>query len=68
MSVFGPLTSFTALQKCGRYRTNSGQNAPSDLTGSAAFDPSLTWGSKAFALHTDHPNALNACRVTAILA
>jgi hypothetical protein len=24
--------------------------------------------SKAFALHTDHPNALNPCRVTAILA
>jgi len=34
-----PLTSFTALQKCGRYRINSGQTAPSGLTGSAAFDP-----------------------------
>jgi hypothetical protein len=30
------------LQKCGRYRTNSGQTAPSGLTGSAAFDPSAT--------------------------
>jgi hypothetical protein len=27
------------LQKCGRYRINSGQTAPSGLTGSAAFDP-----------------------------
>ena len=34
-----PLTSFTALQKCGRYRINSGQTAPSGLTSSAAFDP-----------------------------
>ena len=34
-----PLTSFTALQKGGRYRINSGQTAPSGLTGSAAFDP-----------------------------
>jgi hypothetical protein len=34
-----PLTSFTALQKCGRYRINSGQTAPSGLTGSAAFGP-----------------------------
>ena len=37
-----PLTSFTALQKCGRYRINSGQTAPSGLTGSAAFDPERT--------------------------
>jgi hypothetical protein len=37
-----PLTSFTALQKCGRYRINSGQTAPSGLTGSAAFDPKVT--------------------------
>jgi hypothetical protein len=35
-----PLTSFTALHKFGRYRINSGQTAPSDLTGSDAFDPS----------------------------
>ncbi|MGD0421770.1 MAG: hypothetical protein ABSA68_19690, partial [Xanthobacteraceae bacterium] len=35
-----PSTSFTPLQKCGRYRINSGQTAPSGLTGSAAFDPS----------------------------
>ena len=34
-----PLTSSTALQKCDRYRINSGQTAPSSLTGSAAFDP-----------------------------
>ena len=34
---FWPSTSFTALQKCGRYRINSGQTAPSGLTGSAAF-------------------------------
>jgi hypothetical protein len=34
-----PLTSFTALQKCGRYRINCGQTAASYLTGSAAFDP-----------------------------
>jgi hypothetical protein len=34
-----PSTSLTALQKCGRYRINSGQTAPSGLTGSAAFDP-----------------------------
>jgi hypothetical protein len=27
-----PLTSFTALQKCGRYRINSGQPAPSGMT------------------------------------
>jgi hypothetical protein len=39
MSLPGPLTSFTPLQKCGRYRINSGQTAPSGLTGSAAFDP-----------------------------
>jgi hypothetical protein len=39
---FWPLTSFRALQKCGRYRINSGQTAPSDLTGSAAFDPDRT--------------------------
>ena len=25
---YWPLTSFTALQKCGRYRINSGQTAP----------------------------------------
>ena len=37
-----PLTSFTVLQKCGRYRINSGQTAPSGLTGSAAFDPTAT--------------------------
>ena len=37
-----PLTSFTAPQKCGRYRINSGQTAPSGLTGSAAFDPQST--------------------------
>jgi hypothetical protein len=37
-----PLTSFTALQKGGRYRINSGQTAPSGLTGSAAFDPQET--------------------------
>ena len=35
-------TSFTARQKCGRYRINSGQTAPSGLTGSAAFDPKQT--------------------------
>jgi hypothetical protein len=34
-----PSTSFTALQKCGRYRINSGQTAPSGLTGSATFNP-----------------------------
>jgi len=34
-----PSTSFTALQKCGRYRINGGQTAPSGLIGSAAFDP-----------------------------
>jgi hypothetical protein len=39
---FWPSTSFTALQKCGRYRINSGQTAPSGLTGSAAFDPLQT--------------------------
>ena len=39
-----PLTSFTALQKCRRYRINSGQTAPSGLTGSAAFDPFETLG------------------------
>ena len=39
-----PLTSFTAMQKCGRYRINSGQTAPSGLTGSAAFDPKPTPG------------------------
>ena len=38
-----PLTSFTALQKCGRY---SGQTAPSGLTGSAAFDPNV-WSGRA---------------------
>ena len=38
-----PLTSFTAPQKCGRYRINSGQTAPSGLTGSAAFDPEQTF-------------------------
>ena len=32
-----PLTSFTALQKCGRYRRNSGQTAPSGMTVSAAL-------------------------------
>jgi hypothetical protein len=36
------LTSFTALQKGGRYRINSGQTAPSGLTSSAAFDPTAT--------------------------
>jgi hypothetical protein len=39
---FWPLTSFTALRKCGRYRINSGQAAPSVFTGSAAFDPERT--------------------------
>jgi hypothetical protein len=39
---YWPLASFTALQKCGRYRINSGQTAPSDLTASAAFDPTAT--------------------------
>ena len=38
-----PITSFTALQKGGRYRINSGQTAPSGLTNSAAFDPFETW-------------------------
>jgi hypothetical protein len=38
-----PLTSFTALQKGGRYRINSGQTAPSGLTSSAAFDPQPTF-------------------------
>src|ERR1700726_407421 len=38
--AFWPLTSFTALQKGGRYRINSGQTAPSGLTSSAAFDES----------------------------
>jgi hypothetical protein len=37
------LTSFTALQRGGRNRTNSGQIAPSGLTGSAAFDPKETF-------------------------
>src|SRR5271157_5790462 len=32
------LTSFTAPQKCGRYRINSGQTAPSGTTVSAALD------------------------------
>ena len=36
---YWPITSFTALQKGGRYRINSGQTAPSGLTSSAAFDP-----------------------------
>jgi len=36
-----PLTSLTALGKYGRYRINSGQTAPSGLTGSAAFDQIL---------------------------
>ena len=41
-----PLSSFTALQKCGRYRINSGQTAPScSTTGSAAFDPQRTCAS-----------------------
>ena len=35
-------TSFTALQKGGRYRINSGQTAQSGWTGSAAFDPKRT--------------------------
>jgi hypothetical protein len=34
--------SAKALQKCGRYRTNSGQTTPSGLTSSAAFDPERT--------------------------
>jgi hypothetical protein len=34
-----PLTSFTALQKFGRYRMNSGQPVLSGLIGSDAFDP-----------------------------
>jgi hypothetical protein len=46
-----PLTSFTALQKCGRYRTNSGQTAPSGLTGSAAFDPTETSPAKFAVMH-----------------
>jgi hypothetical protein len=37
-----PVTSFTALQKCSRYRINSGQTAPSGMTVSAAFDPMRT--------------------------
>jgi hypothetical protein len=36
---------FTGLKKCGRYRINSGQTAPSGLTGSAAFDPKPTFAS-----------------------
>ena len=43
--TYWPLSSFTALQKCGRYRINSGQTAPSCLTGSAAFDPQRTCAS-----------------------
>ena len=39
------LTSFTALQKGGRYRINSGQTAPSGLTSSAAIDLKRTPGS-----------------------
>lgn len=34
-----PLTSFTALQKFGRYRMNSGQPVLSGLIGSDASDP-----------------------------
>jgi hypothetical protein len=41
--AYWPITSFTALQKGGRYRINSGQTAPSGLTSSAAFDPQRTW-------------------------
>jgi hypothetical protein len=37
--AFWPFASFTALQKSGRYRINSGHTAPSGLTGSAAFGP-----------------------------
>jgi hypothetical protein len=37
-----PVASSAALQKCGRSRINSGQTAPSGLTGSAAFDPKPT--------------------------
>jgi hypothetical protein len=40
--AYWPLTSFTGLQKCGCYRINSGQTAPSGLTVSAAFDPQET--------------------------
>ena len=32
-----PLTSFTALQKCGRYGINSGQTVPPGFIGSVAF-------------------------------
>ena len=39
-----PSTSITALQKCGRYPINSGQTAPSGLTGSAAFEPFVWTG------------------------
>jgi hypothetical protein len=42
-----PLTSFTALQKCGRYRRKSGQTAPSGMIVSAAFDPFQTLQRKA---------------------
>jgi hypothetical protein len=34
------LTPFTPLQKCGRYRINSGQTAATGLTSFAAEDPS----------------------------
>jgi len=39
LSRLWPFTSFTALQKCSRYRINSGQTAPSGLTGSQRFGP-----------------------------
>src|SRR6476659_2151594 len=48
MSLIGPLTSFTALQKCGRYRINSGQTAPSRLTASVEIDPQRTSEHMAF--------------------
>jgi hypothetical protein len=41
--AYWPLTSFTALQKCGRYRINSGHTVPSGLIGSVANDPKPTW-------------------------
>ena len=48
-----PLTSFTALQKSGRCRINSGQTSPSDLIGSAAFEPFVWTGRVLQAEDTD---------------
>jgi hypothetical protein len=55
---YWPFTLFTALQKAGRYRINSGQTAPSGLTGSAAFDPQET-----FRVEIGRQPKLVGCRV-----